>query len=78
MIEYDSLGRITKITPGEKIHKGISHCNKCNFFKTMFVCWDTICISCNQTFCHEHSVDINGYWYCQECAEKDLKTLKLE
>ena len=47
---------------------GYSVCNKCG--KDMPTCWDTVCKGCNKTFCYEHSMLVDYFWYCVDCGEK--------
>lgn len=62
--EYDDQGRITR--PAGNVHGGHSVCNICG--KDMPKCWNTVCSRCGRTFCYVHSVEIDSYWVCTECA----------
>ena len=66
MPEYEEGGLIIRLFKDDDLHSGGSLCNYCG--KIMPVCWDVVCYKCNRTFCYAHSKNINGYWYCIECA----------
>jgi len=78
MIKKDESGRITEIS---RDHPDITNCHSvCNTCgKDMPICWDIVCKVCSRTFCYEHAVDIDNYWYCPECAKekKNKKDKKL-
>ena len=69
MIKRDEQGRITEIS---RDHPDITNCHSvCNACgKDMPICWDIVCYVCNRTFCYDHAIDIDNYWYCPECAKK--------
>jgi len=67
----DKEGRIKCLSPiyDKEVHSGHSVCNICG--KDMPTSWHIVCRTCNRTFCYEHAVDIDNYWYCPECAKKE-------
>lgn len=66
--------RTVKITSGHEVINQSAIC--CTCAKRMPGCWDTVCADCGNTSCYEHSQAIDGYWFCQGCAQKETHGLE--